>query len=453
MTLVGSMAEFVASLTPDAIPAYIVDGARNRLLDALSTSLASREVTTTRAVIETVRSGGSTGGGCTVLPTGGSASAQDAALINGTAIHAILYEDYHIRSADHPGAVVIPAALAAAESSEPLRGRASTVGDLLVSIVAGYEIQVRLGLVAATGIRARGFRTTGVLGAVAASAAAASAFGLSAGQTSDALGMGANMSSGFLEGFAHGTMEPYIHGGLAARNGILAGHMGYSGVRAAPLTFEGRTGYLAAFSDIAAGDQEFPGEWSLSQVIAKPYPLAGGKTSTVDSALALFEEGVDVDEIERILVRLPTRNSQFPGSDNKGPFTSMNEAQDSSQFVVAATLLGRPMKSLKTFMEGFADPDIAQLGQRIDIVGEDGRDGHGKIIATVEVTLRDGSTLVSEVDRFAEHLPTVESMSAKLRLLAEGAWPDHRVERVIELITGDLDTPLETLSLAMREAV
>jgi 2-methylcitrate dehydratase PrpD len=450
MPLADTMAAFVAGLKPDTIPETILDGARDRLLDALSTSLAAREVPTTLAVLFAVRASGAAGGACTVLPTGNRASAQDAAFVNGTAVHAILFEDYHLTAADHPGASVVPAAIAAAESGEHLRGRPATIGDLLVAIVAGYEVQVRLGLIGAEGIRSRGLRTTGILGTVGAAAAAASAFGLPADRAEAAISMGANMASGFLEGYAHGTMEPYIHAGISARNGVLAGYLGYGGVRTAPVTFEGRSGYLAVFGDMAPAEHDFPAEWGLPRVTCKPYPLSGGKTSTVDSALALVAQGVRGEDVESGLVRLPTRIKLFPGSDHPGPFTNMNEAQDSTQFVTAAALLGRPMKALKTVMDDYADPDIHDLARRIEVVGEENRIVDGKIVATVEVTLRDGRTLVSTVDASADHLPTVAAMADKLRLLAAGAWDADRTERVIDLVVGDPSAPLELLSAAMR---
>lgn len=449
MPLADTMAAFVAGLKLDTIPESILDNARDRLLDALSTSLAARNVPTTVAVLSAVRAGDSTDGVCTVVPTGERMNAQDAALVNGTAVHAILFEDYHLTAADHPGASVVPAALAAAESGERLRGRPATIGDLLVAVVAGYEVQVRLGLIGAEGIRSRGLRTTGILGTVGASAAAAAAFGLPADRTEAAISMGANMACGFLEGYAHGTMEPYIHAGISARNGVLAALMGYGGVRTAPVTFEGRSGYLAVFGDMAPAEHEFPSEWGMPRVTCKPYPLSGGKTSTVDSALALVAQGVRGEDVERGLVRLPHRIKDFPGSDHPGPFANMNEAQDSTQFVTAAALLGRPMKALKTVMEDYADADIYDLARRIEVVGEDGRIVDGKIVATVEVTLRDGRTLTSTVDASADHVPTIEAMAEKLRLLAEGAWSSDQTERVINLITGDPSTPLKALSSAM----
>jgi 2-methylcitrate dehydratase PrpD len=452
MTLAETMARFQTGLTLDTIPERILDGARDRLLDALSTALGSREVATTQAVIGAVRAGQSSGGVCSVLPNGETAGAQDAALINGTAIHAILYEDYNVVAADHPGASVVPAALAAAESAAPIRGRSATVGDLLVAIVAGYEIQVRFSDFASAGIRGRGFRTTGVIGTIGASAAAASAYGLPVQQVETALVMGANMAGGFLEGFAHGTMEPYIHAGIAAHNGVLAGLMGHSGVQAAPLGFEGRTGYLATFGDMEPAEHEWPSEWGLPRVACKPYPLSGGKTSTVDSALAIRDQGVQPEEIERVIVRLPSRIKAFPGSDKSGPFTGMNEVQDSTQFVVAAALLGRPMRSLKTVMVDYADADIAEFCKRIEVVGEEDRIKDGKIVATVEAVLRDGRTVSETVDRSAEHAPTIESMSEKLRMLSEGAWSAERTERVIGLVTGDSEEPLATLSAAFRNS-
>lgn len=450
MTLVDTIAGYVSGLSLDTIPTRVLDSARDRLLDALSTALASRDMKATQAIIAAVQVAGHGAGPSTVISNGTSAGAQDAALINGTAVHAVLFEDYYAHNADHPSATIVPAALAAAEASGDLRGRAPTIGDLLVAIVAGYEVEVKLGDIVATGIRARGLRTTGILGTVGASAAAASAFGLSADRTAAAISMGANLAHGFLEGFAHGTMEPYIHAGTAARNGILAAHMGYGGVRTAPLSLEGRTGYLATLGDLAPAEHALPvDDWGILRVTAKSYPLSGGARTTVDTALDLLAQGVRGQDVDGVVIRLPHRSMQFPGLNNQGPFTSMNEVQDSIQFAAAAALLGRPMHSLKTVMLGYADAEVAELCQRIEVVGEDDRVVDGKVVSQIDVTLRDGRTFSSQVDLPADHLRTVEAMSEKLRLLSDGAWPARQTERVIELIVGDSSTPIEAFSAAL----
>lgn len=448
MTLSATMGRLVADLRLETIPPHILDSARDRLLDALATAVAGRDMPVTRAIAGAVAASDATSGACALLPDGGRATAQDAALLNGTAIHALLFEDYFPVSGDHPGAAVVPAALAAVETMSGMRGRPGTVGDLLVAVVAGYEIQVRLGWMTGKRIWNRNFRTTPVLGSVAAAAAASRAFGLDAQETAMALAMGANMAGGFLEAFAHGTMEPYIHGGIAARNGIVAARMGYAGVEAAAPSFEGPAGFFAVFGDGPLARDSFPDEWGIPHVIAKTYPASGGKTNMIDSAIAIFEQGVDAREIESVLVREPIEVHTFPGSDNKGPFNNMYEVQDSTQFLVAAALLGRPMRSLET-MRKYDDPEVFELAQRIDSRGEEGRYSTGSALATIEVTLRDGRRIVSEVNNPEAHVPTVARMSDKLRELAQGAWSPERAERVVDLVVGDPGDPVAALSAAI----
>ena len=58
--------------------------------------------------------------------------------------------------------------------------------------------------------------------------------------------------------------------------------------------------------------------------------------------------------------------------------------------VVAAALLGRPLTSLKT-MQDYDDPEVFEFVQRVDSVGEEGRYATGTAVATIEVTLKDGT--------------------------------------------------------------
>jgi 2-methylcitrate dehydratase PrpD len=81
--------------------------------------------------------GRSEGGGtaeATVGLYGWKTTAAYAAYVNGTFGHSCEFDDSHFHCG-HPGACVIPAALALAE-----RGRASG-RDLLTAVVAGYQAQ------------------------------------------------------------------------------------------------------------------------------------------------------------------------------------------------------------------------------------------------------------------------------------------------------------------------
>jgi len=208
--------------------------------------------------------------------------------------------------------------------------------------------------------------------------------------------------------------------------------------------FEGAAGYFQGFADLDPVERVFPDRWLIGGVTAKPYPISGGKIGSVDSALAAYGQGLAGASISAVTVRLKPGVKEFPGSDKRGPFSTMNEAQDSTQFCVAAALLGRPMSSLRTVMDEFADPAVSALTQLITLVTEPGRD-----LARVEVQLADGRQVVGEVDWRDRQVPSIASMSAKLRDLTADRWPPEIPAEIIGLVTGDPACPVSDLSQAL----
>lgn len=443
--LAGDIAKFVTELRFEDVPPEMQDHARNRLLDALSTAVASRGVPTTKAIVAAGESL-STAGTCTVLPTGRTTAASEAALMNGTAVHSILFEDIHFHSSDHPGAVNVPAALAAAESASLVTGRPATIGDLLRGILIGYEVHLRMGVIAATGIKARKLRTTSMFGTIGAAAATASIWGLPTDVVARSLSMAANLSFGFLEGFAHGTAEPYIQAGVAARQGLLAVHLARSGVAIGGDAFEGPAGFLQGFADIPSGAPvAFPDVWQIDGVSSKPYPISGGKISSADSAVAAHERGIDGRRIVSVRALLQPGVKEFPGGDLVGPFSTYAAAQDSTQYCIAAGLLGRDLTSLTTVLEHFDDPEVEALTHRIELVSDPGRTQTRLLIE-----LEGGQHEEVEVDWSDRQRPTIAKMAAKLHAITSGFWTGATVDGIVALTTGRLDAPVSDLSRLLR---
>ncbi|AMM20014.1 hypothetical protein AX769_07360 [Frondihabitans sp. PAMC 28766] len=443
--LIDDIADFITTLDWNAVPEKIQDSARDRLLDALSTAVASREVPTTSALVAAGESF-ATQGGCTVLPTGRTTAASEAALINGTAVHSILFEDIHLGSSDHPGAVIVPAALAAAESAPSIIGRHVSMDDLLRGVLVGYEVHLRMGVIAAAGIKKRKLRTTSMFGTIGAAAAAASILSLGRDETITAIAMAANMSFGFLEGFAHGTMEPYVQAGIAARQGILAIHLARGGVRTGDLVFEGPAGFLQGFADIPAGSVvEFPSDWQITGVSAKPYPISGGKIGSTNTAVAAHQQGIDGTRIKSVRALLKPGVKEFPGSDLAGPYRTYSAAQDSTQFCIASGLLGRAIDSLDYVLKKYDDPEVEDLSHRIELISEEGR-----LITKLEITMDDGKVETVEVDWSALQIPTVEKMADKLRALTTGFWAVDNVEAIVSLIVDAGPVPVSELSRLLR---
>ncbi|MGC4112281.1 MAG: MmgE/PrpD family protein [Nocardioides sp.] len=447
MDLADQMAQLAHGLSWADIPASVQERARDRLLDALSTAAGAASLSmpvrqAARAAMPSTGSGPAT----VVGETGGSAS-EAAAFVNAVGAHSLLYEDVCLASSDHPGPVICAAALAAAEE------RDVSLERLLVAIVAGYNTQLILGEIGAEPAIARGFRTTSVFGVVGAAAAAATVFGLDLAQYTSALGLAANGAGGLMEAWAHGTWEPYLHAGFAASAGIVCARLAEVGTVAAPTSFNGRSGYLKAYmGPEVAAPEELRQTWPILEVSCKPYPISGAKTTTVDSALALVETvraqpgGYDPSTITRIVASMPLGAIAPAGCDRVAPFANATQAQDSAPFCVAAALAGKDMSDLATFFGEYADPLVADLTHRIELVGDPER-----ALGRLEVHVADGTVHEAEVDARQNQVPSTDSMGRKVGILGRELWEREAIDRIVAVVTGPTDIASSTISDALRE--
>ena len=121
------------------IPPHLIARAKFCLLDALGCALFGAGQPWGRIMADEIRADGCEGP-CTVLGSAHSAPAAQAALANGTAIHGFELDDLLPASIVHPGTVIVPAVLAAAEASN------ASGMTLLRGVVTGYECMSRLSL-------------------------------------------------------------------------------------------------------------------------------------------------------------------------------------------------------------------------------------------------------------------------------------------------------------------
>ena len=186
-------------------------------------------------------------GDATVLGRRESIAAARAALCNGTAMHGIELDDVETGGQVHPGSVVIPAALAAAEHCGASGER------LLLGIVAGYEAISRVGK-AITEV-ALSFHMTGVAGPVGAAVAAGVSMNLPSEQILRAIGVACSCSAG-IKSFTQGSggMIKRMHAGRAAEAGVVACLLAERGFTAPLAAIDGRFGLLEAFG----GDNAHP---------------------------------------------------------------------------------------------------------------------------------------------------------------------------------------------------
>src|SRR5688500_2086613 len=131
--------EFLAALTPERIPESALDSAKWCLLDTLGCALFGAPEPWSQIMAAEMLAEGSKGGS-TIVGQSRTVAAPAAALCNGTAAHGFELDDHLDEAIVHPGAIIVSAALAAAEAADASGSR------LLLGIVAGYEMSIRLGL-------------------------------------------------------------------------------------------------------------------------------------------------------------------------------------------------------------------------------------------------------------------------------------------------------------------
>ena len=160
-----------------------------------------------------------------------------AALCNGTAAHALDFDDTNFTMLGHPSAPVLAAGLAAGELA------LADGPALLHAFLLGFEVETTLAEVINPAHYERGWHATCTLGTLGAAAAAARLLGLDADGIRTALAVAASQSSGLKENF--GTMTKPFHAGHAARSGVVAALLAREGWTAAEQALEGPQGFVS----------------------------------------------------------------------------------------------------------------------------------------------------------------------------------------------------------------
>jgi 2-methylcitrate dehydratase PrpD len=380
------LGDFVGDAAP---PAEARARAAIAVLDTVGVSLAGTSEPASLIVRQVVASEG--GDACTVFGTTVRASMSGAALANGTAAHALDYDDMCFISLAHPSAPLVPAVLAAAESRR-LAGRA-----VLDAYVVGFEIEARLGRLMNPRHYQRGWHCTSTLGTVGAAAAVSRLLRLDAAAAGHALAIAASEASGLKENF--GTMVKPLHAGLAARNGVLAALLAQAGMTASERALDGPQGFLHALDSEGAGLDEAIADlgerWEIldTGITVKLYPSCAGTHPSLDAILDLRRrEGFGADEVERIDIDVDAIVPTILIYDR--PATGL-EGKFSLPFCAAAAVVfGRV--GIDTFeAPSLTNPDVTALMPRVTMRVDSSLDAGAPPLtqARVHIRLRDGRVL------------------------------------------------------------
>jgi 2-methylcitrate dehydratase PrpD len=364
VALTMGLGRFVSNLRYENLPEPVVQSIRTGFTDCVGVMLAGASEPAAQLLKSMLRPAG---GEATVLYGESRACAQDAAWINGTAAHALDFDDVDGALRGHPSTVLVPAILAEAEAIGA-SGR-----QMVVAYAAGHQVWADLARRDAELHHNKGWHPTGIFGAIAGAAACASLRGLDAGKSAIAIALGASQSAGLVSNL--GTMTKPFHAGRAAHAAIVSGRLAASGFTAALDALERHPGFLAAVSPSGRIDIDAPVragvDWN-SRFTVKKYPVCFCSHRALDGILDLRKaHRIEVDSVLRISVTTSRRNATF--LHYHCPRTAL-EAKFSMEFAMASALVaGRAgLAELSDRFVGRAD--IQALMKRVTVIPDDRED-------------------------------------------------------------------------------
>lgn len=352
--------DFLASISFERVPPPVIHQAKRCLVDFFGAALAGscdRTVNIASATARRLFKGDQ----ATLIGTAGRTSCPGAALVNGIAAHVLEVDDGNRFAMGHPGATVIPAALALAESAR-LSGR-----DLLVSLVVGYETFGRVGRAVSPDHFARGFHPSGTCGTFAAAAACSKLLGHTKRQMACAFGLAGSQASGLFEFLSDGSMAKQLNVGHAAQSGLQAALLADGGYTGPQSILEGPRGFFQAMSGTVNAkclSEDLGIKFHIMDTYVKMHSACRHLHTSIDAALQLRARNrTALDAVEAIVVETYQVAADLNGKDIATPLS----ARMSLPYCVAVSFLEGRVTPAEFAKDKLQDPRVLELMKKIDV--------------------------------------------------------------------------------------
>jgi len=356
-------ADFICRTSYEKLSPEVVEQAKQRILDLVGVSLAGYKLTEfPRLVVSYLASLGGTPE-ATIFVTKKKLPAINAAMANGVCAHALDMDDGHRFAALHPGAVVIPASIAAAEMI------GASTRDLIAGVVVGYEVMIRIGMAINPSSLGRGFHTTGTVGTFGAAASSANIMKLSYDETVGALGLAGLQGSGILQvnHDVEGAKVKPINPAKAAMSGLFSSILAREGCRGPVNVLEGEDGFLRATADEVRKElltRRLGEEFEIKNVYNKLYAACRHAHASMDAVFEACGTEVNPGEIRKLSIKTYPAAVRLAGITHP---STPSAARFSIPFSVALILTKKDAGADKYCDETIGDPDIQKLADKVEL--------------------------------------------------------------------------------------
>lgn len=410
-TYIERMAENVLTASFEDFDQATIENVKNRIIDILGCVISGAYAQGNLALIDLVKGWGGSEE-ATILVHGGKAPAHNVAMVNSIMARSFDFEPNQARVngvniASHISGTTVTTALTLGEAKD-INGK-----ELMTALLLGDDFACRV--LAASGFGfTRGWDSTGTINAIGATAIAGRLLGLSKRQLLHAFGIVLNQLAGSFEIIWDGTIAFKLPQGLSAKNGIFSAELAKAGWTGPQDALLSKFGYFHLYTDGCSNPEVLIEDLGIkyhTEVTFKLYPCCRANHAAIDCALNVVKENiVDVDEIEEIILKVPSRvGNMFVAQPFMLRDNPQIDAAFSIRFDVANVLLRRDI-SLEHFQDNFVrDPQIIKIANKIKIGKLENPDPKA-LGASLKLKMKNGQDYFSKVD-FAKGEPILSPLS------------------------------------------
>ncbi len=400
---IDQIVAWACSLKVEQVPPAAFALAKKAFRDTVAVSLSGSQLDSTCIVTKLSMELGTGHAQSSVIGHGLKANVLAAALSNGTAAHAELFDDNSEPMMSHPSASLVSALLPLGQS------RNSSGVDVLLAYIVGFEINVVLGRQLNPTMYEAGWHVTRTLGVIGVTAACCHLLKLGPEAFKAALGIAASMASGLRQNF--GTMTMALHAGLTARDAVQAALLAEKGFLSDSDALDGKYGFFQQFAGMQPKALPLgqPFELVKSGIIFKPYPSGAPTHAAVFAALSLHDQlKGHIQDIEGIVCLVHPWNFM---TLREGLPADTLRARVSMRYCVAAALRYGALGSHQFTDEAIADQQLQRFMKLIEIKQADNLPDNGLFPAEVEVRLKGGrnASVRCDIPPGAPDMPMTEA--------------------------------------------
>ncbi len=389
----AALSGYMAATKDRGLPPEVIEKAKHHILDTFAAMISGSELPPGRAALALARSQA----GRPVSTVVGSSimtGPMDAALVNGVLAHSDETDDSHGPSQSHPGASIVPSALAVGEDL------GATGEHYLRAVTLGYDIGCRLTMaLGGPTFRDESRRSTHAFAGNFGSAAAAGCMaGLTAQEMRWLLDYASQQAAGYaIWGRDTDHIEKgFVFGGMPARNGVTAALLVRSGWNGVDDVFSGVDNFFQVNSpkgDPAGLIDKLGERYEIVNTDIKKWTVGTPIQAPLDAIENLrLRRPFDANDVRSVVVRL---------APSVGAVVDNRDIPDIClQHMVAVMLIDKTASFHAAHDKArMQDAEVLRQRTKVNYVPDAALNRLLPVrVAIVEITLTDGTRLSEQVE-------------------------------------------------------